>query len=124
MMSVRKLQVAELLRRNISHVFQAEGRYIYGLEPMVTVTTVQVTPDLALAKVYLSVFNTDNKQAVLLEINTALREIKRNLYNRIKKHVRRMPEITFYLDDTLDEFMRVDEMMQRLRDDHQMGEEE
>jgi ribosome-binding factor A len=35
-----------------------------------------------------------------------------------------MPEITFYLDDTLDEFMRVDEMMQRLRDDHQMGEEE
>ncbi|HQU95991.1 MAG: 30S ribosome-binding factor RbfA [Bacteroidetes bacterium] len=123
-MSVRKLQVAELLRRNISHVFQAEGRYIYGLEPMVTVTTVQVTPDLALAKVYLSVFNTDNKQAVLLEINTALREIKRNLYNRIKKHVRRMPEITFYLDDTLDEFMRVDEMMQRLRDDHQMGEEE
>lgn len=123
-MSVRKLQVAELLRRNISHVFQAEGRYIYGLEPMVTVTTVQVTPDLALAKVYLSVFNTDNKQAVLLEINTALREIKRNLYNRIKKHVRRMPEVTFYLDDTLDEFMRVDEMMQRLRDDHQMGEEE
>ena len=123
-MSVRKLQVAELLRRNISHVFQAEGRYIYGLEPMVTVTTVQVTPDLALAKVYLSVFNTDNKQTVLLEINTALREIKRNLYNRIKKHVRRMPEITFYLDDTLDEFMRVDEMMQRLRDDHQMGEEE
>ncbi len=123
-MSVRKLQVAELLRRNISLVFQAEGRYIYGLEPMVTVTTVQVTPDLALAKVYLSVFNTDNKQAVLLEINTALREIKRNLYNRIKKHVRRMPEVTFYLDDTLDEFMRVDEMMQRLRDDHQMGEEE
>lgn len=76
-MSIRKLQVAELLRRNLSHIFQADGRYIYGTEPMVTVTSVQVTPDLAQAKVYLSIFNTDNKQAVLLEIEAAIVEIKR-----------------------------------------------
>jgi len=123
-MSVRSLQVAELLRRNLSLVFQAEGRYIYGPEPMVTVTSVQVSPDLALAKAYLSIYNTENKQAVLLEVEEAIHEITKNLYQRIKKHVRRMPEVTFYMDDTLDELIKVDEMMRRLRADHQMGEEE
>ncbi|HQP77615.1 MAG TPA: 30S ribosome-binding factor RbfA [Saprospiraceae bacterium] len=123
-MSIRKLQVAELLRRNLSHIFQADGRYIYGTEPMVTVTSVQVTPDLAQAKVYLSIFNTDNKQAVLLEIEAAIVEIKRNLYNRIRKHVRRVPDVIFFVDDTLDEMVKVDEMMRKLRADNQMGEEE
>lgn len=123
-MSIRKFQVAEIIRRNISIVLQSDGQYIYGSEPMVTVTTVQVTPDLALAKIYLSVFNTENKQAVLLELENAIHEVKRNLYNRIKKQVRRVPDIIFYLDDTLDEIMKVDEMMKRLRAENQMGEEE
>ncbi|MBK8746851.1 MAG: 30S ribosome-binding factor RbfA [Saprospiraceae bacterium] len=120
-MSFRKLQIAELLRRNISIVLQADGHYIYGPEAMVTVTSVNVTPDLALAKVYLSIFNSENKQAVLLELEAAIHEVKKNLYNRIRKHVRRVPDIVFYLDDTLDEIHKVDEMMRKLREDNQMG---
>ena len=123
-MSFRKLQVAELLRRNISIVLQADGHYIFGSEPLVTVTSVNVTPDLALAKVYLSVFNVENKQAVLLELEAAIHEVKKNLYNRIKKHVRRVPDIAFYLDDTLDEIIKVDEMLKKLRADNQMGNDE
>ena len=123
-MSFRKLQIAELLRRNISIVLQADGHYIYGPEAMVTVTSVNVTPDLALAKVYLSIFNSENKQAVLLELEAAIHEVKKNLYNRIRKHVRRLPDIVFYLDDTLDEIHKVDEMMRKLREDNQMGSDE
>ena len=123
-MSFRKLQIAELLRRNISLVLQADGHYIYGPVPMVTVTTVNVTPDLALAKIYLSVFNVENKQAVLLELENAIHDVKKNLYHRIRKHVRRVPDIVFYLDDTLDEIIKVDEMFKKLRADNQMGEEE
>ncbi|MBK6373162.1 MAG: 30S ribosome-binding factor RbfA [Saprospiraceae bacterium] len=123
-MSFRKLQIAELLRRNISIVLQADGHYIYGPEAMVTVTSVNVTPDLALAKVYLSIFNSENKQAVLLELEAAIHEVKKNLYNRIRKHVRRVPDIVFYLDDTLDEIHKVDEMMRKLREDNQMGSDE
>ena len=123
-MSFRKLQIAELLRRNISFVLQADGHYIYGPEAMVTVTSVNVTPDLALAKVYLSIFNSENKQAVLLELEAAIHEVKKNLYNRIRKHVRRVPDIVFYLDDTLDEIHKVDEMMRKLREDNQMGSDE
>jgi ribosome-binding factor A len=91
---------------------------------MVTVTSVNVTPDLALAKVYLSIFNSENKQAVLLELEAAIHEVKKNLYNRIRKHVRRVPDIVFYLDDTLDEIHKVDEMMRKLREDNQMGSDE
>ena len=123
-MSFRKLQIAELLRRNISIVLQADGHYIYGPEAMVTVTSVNVTPDLALAKVYLSIFNSENKQAVLLELEAAIHKVKKNLYNRIRKHVRRVPDIVFYLDDTLDEIHKVDEMMRKLREDNQMGSDE
>ena len=123
-MSFRKLQIAELLRRNISIVLQADGHYIYGPEAMVTVTSVNVTPDLALAKVYLSIFNSENKQAVLLELEAAIHEVKKNLYNRIRKHVRRVPDIVFYLEDTLDEIHKVDEMMRKLREDNQMGSDE
>jgi ribosome-binding factor A len=123
-MSFRKLQIAELLRRNISIVLQADGHYIYGPEAMVTVTSVNVTPDLALAKVYLSIFNSENKQAVLLELEAAIHDVKKNLYNRIRKHVRRVPDIVFYLDDTLDEIHKVDEMMRKLREDNQMGSDE
>ncbi|MBK8843713.1 MAG: 30S ribosome-binding factor RbfA [Saprospiraceae bacterium] len=123
-MSFRKLQIAELLRRNISIVLQADGHYIYGPEAMVTVTSVNVTPDLALAKVYLSIFNSENKQAVLLELEAAIHEVKKNLYNRIRKHVRRVPDIVFYLDDTLDDIHKVDEMMRKLREDNQMGSDE
>jgi len=72
----------------------------------------------------LSIFNSENKQAVLLELEAAIHEVKKNLYNRIRKHVRRVPDIVFYLDDTLDEIHKVDEMMRKLREDNQMGSDE
>ena len=56
--SKRQLQISEVIRRNFSAVLQQEGGYIYGTEALVTVTTVKVTPDLSLAKIYLSVYNT------------------------------------------------------------------
>lgn len=123
-MSFRKLQVAELLRRNLSIVFQQEGHYIYGNEPLVTVTNVVMTPDLALAKIYLSIYNTNSQEGVLVAIEHAMAEIKKNLYHRIRRHVRRVPDILFYLDETLDEAQKVDELFIRLREDNQMGSEE
>ena len=58
--------MAEQIKRNFSIVLQQEGSYIYGTEPFVTVTNVIMTPDFSIAKIYLSVFNTDNKQEVIL----------------------------------------------------------
>lgn len=120
----RQRQAAELVKRNFSLVLQQEGSYIFGPEPLVTVTGVKMTPDLGLAKIYLSVFNTENKQAVLLEMEEEIVRLRQSLAHRIKRHIRRIPDIAFYADDTLDEMYRVDALFNRLRDENQMGEEE
>jgi ribosome-binding factor A len=120
----RMLQVGELIRRNIGFILQQEGSYIYGTAPFVTVTGVKMSPDLSLAKIYLSVYNIEDKQSVILELETQLTRLRQSLAYRIKKHVRRIPEIHFYLDDTLDEMYRLRELFQQLDDDEQLGEKE
>lgn len=97
-----------------------QGRLLYG-DAMVTVTEVKMSPDLTLAKIYLSVYNTDNKQAVLLEMEDQQTHLRQSLASRLKSHLRRMPDIHFYLDDTLDEIEKVDQLIRKLREDDQMG---
>ena len=111
----RQRQIAETIKRHFSAVLQQEGAYIYGIEPLVTVTTVKVTPDLSLAKIYLSVFNTENKQAVILQMESEKRSLKQAFAARVKKHLRRVPHIDFYLDDTLDEMYRLNQMFDKLK---------
>jgi ribosome-binding factor A len=124
MESIRQKQVAELIKRNISLVLQHEGRYIYGPEPLVTVTNVRMSPDLALAKVYLSIYNIENKQEVILHLDEEVSQMRSSLGRRIRKQVRKIPELAFYMDDTLDEMYRIDEMFKRLEEEGQMGSEE
>ncbi len=97
-----------------------QGRLIYG-DALVTVTEVKMSPDLTLAKVYLSVYNTDNKQAPILEMEDKQQELRQALAYRVRNHIRRVPDLNFYLDDTLDELEKVDRLLKRLKDDNQMG---
>ncbi|NRB49576.1 MAG: 30S ribosome-binding factor RbfA [Saprospiraceae bacterium] len=120
----RQRQVAELVKRNFSMVLQQEGSYLYGPEPLVTVTGVKVSPDFGLAKIYLSIYNTENKQAVILQMEEEIVRLRQTLAQRIRKHVRRIPDIAFYIDDTLDEMYRVDALFDRLRKENQMGSED
>ena len=122
MESKRQKQVAELIRRNFGIVLQQEGGYIYGMEPLVTVTTVKITPDQSMAKIYLSVYNTENKQAVLLQLHDQIHQLRQGLAHRIKKQVRRVPSINLYLDDTLDEMYKLRELFDKLDSDKQMGD--
>jgi ribosome-binding factor A len=121
MESIRQKQVAELVKRNISLVLQTEGRYIYGPEPLVTVTNVRMTPDLALAKVYLSIYNIENKQEVILHLDEEVSQMRSSLGRRIRKQIRKIPELAFYMDDTLDEMYRIDKMFKKLEEEGQMG---
>lgn len=120
MESIRQKQVGEIIRRNISVILRDEGSYIYG-NALVTATNVVVSPDMGQAKIYLSVYNTEEKQAVILMIEDQITRIRQGLAHRIKKHVRRIPEISFYLDDTLDEMFRLNSLFNKLEDEDQMG---
>jgi len=119
----RQQQVGSLIKRHFSTVLMNEGPNIYdGL--LVTVTQVKMSSDLGLAKIYVSIFGTENKMAVVEELeynNTLLRQM---LAHRIKRHVRRIPNINIYLDDTLDEMYRLRGVFGRLHEQNQMGSRE
>lgn len=120
----RQLQVGELIKRNFSIVLQQEGRYIYGDEVLVTVTGVKMSSDLGLAKIYVSIFNTENKQATILQLDQETVRLRQSLAYRIKKHVRRIPNINIYEDETLDEMYKLNSLFDKLHKEKQMGEEQ
>jgi len=120
----RQLQVGELIKRNFSIVLRDEGRNIYGDQALVTVTSVRMSSDLGLAKIYLSIFNTDNKQAPLMQLDQEVVRLRQALAYRIRKHVRRIPDIDLYEDETLDEMYNLNSVFNKMRSEKQMGEEE
>ncbi len=124
METIKQKQTAETIKRHFSIILQEEGGYIYGRDVLVTVTQVRMTPDLSLAKIYLSIYNTENKQAPILQLQEEQVRLRQALAHRVRKQMRRVPEIAFFMDDTLDEMYRVDEIFQRLRQEGKMGEEE
>jgi len=119
----RMLQVAELIRRNFGIVLQQEGSYIYGTEPFVTVTTVKMSPDLGIAKIYVSIYNIEDKFNVIFAMEDEMERLRSSLYHRIRKHMRRMPLIQFYQDDTLDEMQRLNQVFDRINEEDKQEEE-
>ena len=122
MESKRQRQVAELIKRNFSIVLQQEGSYIYGTQPLVTVMEVQVSPDLSVGKVYLSIWNTENKQAVILQMEEEHARLKSSLAHRLRRQLRRLPELNYFIDETLDEMNKVDNLFDELYATDQMPE--
>lgn len=120
MSSIRQKQVGELVRRNFGTQLLEQGRLIYG-DALVTVTDVKMSPDLSLAKIYLSIYNTDNAQAVLLEMEHQLNQLRQGLAHRLRKHVRKAPDIALFIDDTLDEMEKVDRLFAKLKQEKQLG---
>ena len=110
MESKRQKQTAEIIRRHFGQVLLQEGSHIYG-GAFVTVTKVYVTPDISLAKIYLSVYNVEDKQAIVDKVSSHVHHLKKNLAHRVRKHIRRIPDINFYIDETLDEIYRVNKLL-------------
>ena len=124
MASKRQLQVAEAIKRHFSEVLQREGYLIYGSEPFVTVTGVNVSPDLSQANIYLSVYNVAKKENVIEAVSHHGTKLRQSLASRVRKHMRRVPFLEFHLDEMLDEMEKVDNLFERLYAENQMGEEE
>ena len=123
MESKRQKQTAEVIKRHFGNVLIQEGVNIYG-GAFVTVTKVQVTPDISQAKIYLSIYNSHDKDKIIARIRDSAHILKRDLVKRIRKHIRRIPDISYYNDDTLDEMQKIDRLFTNLRRDNLMGEEE
>ena len=112
--SKRQKQVAAIIQREFSAVLKTEGAYIYGDEALVTVTNVRMTNDLGIAYIYVSVYNTLYKQEIIKLMWESLQRLRGELGKRIRKQVRKIPLIKFYIDDTLDHVERLDQLFGEL----------
>ena len=122
MESIRQKQIGELLRRYFGMLLTEEGSNIYGRDKLVTVTEVKMTPDLLIAKIYISVYGTENKQEVILELEDNYPRLRQALASKAGKHMRRVPELEFFLDDTVDEMYRVEALLNRVtKEDKNLG---
>ncbi|HAD14463.1 MAG TPA: 30S ribosome-binding factor RbfA [Saprospirales bacterium] len=117
MESIRQKQVGELIRRYFGMILTETGTNIYGRGKLVTVTDVKMTPDLLLAKIYISVYGTEDKPEVIMLMEDSHTQLRQALASKIGKQMRRMPDLEFFLDDTVDEMYRVDALLNRVNEE-------
>ncbi len=101
MASIRQKKIANLIKKELSIILQ-HGTRVYCLGSMVSATVVRVSPDLSVARVYISIFAAESKEEVLKNIQLHAKEIKHNLSQVVKHQLRKVPELTFFIDDSLD----------------------
>ena len=104
-------------------VLMEEGSYIFD-KAMVTVTRAVVSPDMQNAKIYLSIFNAENKLEIMMAMDENIHRLRHALATKVGKQMRRIPELKFFLDESLDEFFRMDQILNKLRAENQMGIDE
>jgi ribosome-binding factor A len=98
-------------------ILTEEGRNIYGSDKLVTITDVKMTPDLLVAKVYVSVYGAENKQEVILLLEDNHTHLRQALASKVGKQMRRMPDLEYHLDDTVDEMYRVESLLNRISEE-------
>ena len=111
MESVRQQKINKLLQQDLGTIFQLESRNILGTGAMISVTKVQVSRDLSSAHVYLSLFATDDKQALLNKIVNKQKVFRTMLGKKIRHQLRVVPELLFRLDDSLDYIENIDKLL-------------
>lgn len=111
MSSIRQNKIEGVIREELSMFFQRHAREIC-LGAMVSVTTVRVTSDLSLARCYLSIFAGPDKKSVLENITLHQGRIRGEIGKRLK-NMRKIPELIFHIDDSIDYAMKIDELLKK-----------
>lgn len=108
--SVRQNKVNSLLQRELAEIFLKEARTLVP-GSLITVSAVRVSPDLGLAKVYLSLFPVKDKKAAMTHIRDQGHRLRGILGNSVGKQLRIVPDLVFYLDDSLDRAEEIDKLL-------------
>lgn len=114
----RQAKIARLIQKELSEIFRRQTSALGGV--IVSVSQVRVSPDLSIAKAYLSIFPSDKSSEILQNINKQAKTVRYELAQNVKEVLRKCPELQFYLDDSLDYIENID----RLLGPHKEGAEE
>ena len=109
MNNTRLQRIERQIQKDLGEIFLAETRQLSGI--LISVTKVRVSPDLSVSKAYLSIFPSGKGKEILENINRQKGAIRYELGSRIGKHIRRIPELIFFLDDSIDYLENIDHLL-------------
>lgn len=118
-MSIHTERIAELVQREVARILQRD--YADQLQPMVTITRVRVTDDLSIAYIYASVLGdtSEEREATFRQLEALTSEIREQLASRIRHQVKEIPELKFFLDESLQKAKRMENLFDRIREERE-----
>lgn len=111
MQETRQNRISRLLQKELSLIFQSQTRMMHGV--MVSVTRVKVSPDLSICTAYLSIFPSEKGEEIIKAVNTNQATIRYDLGQRVRNQLRIIPELRFFIDDSLDYIDHIDELLKK-----------
>lgn len=111
MQETRQAKISRLLQKELAQIFQSQTRMMHGM--MVSVTRVKISPDLSICTAYLSVFPSEKAEETVANVNANMKTIRYELGQRIRNQVRIIPELRFFIDDSLDYIDHIDELLKK-----------
>jgi len=109
METTRQQKIERMLQKELGEIFLLYARQLHGT--LITVTNVRISPDLSIARTYLSIFPSDKSAAVLANVLENTRAIRFDLGKRVRFQLRIVPELFFHLDDSLDYLENIDNLL-------------
>jgi len=112
METTRQQRIARLLQKELAGIFQRDTQAL-GRGVLVSVTNVRISPDLSVARVYLSIFPSEKGDEILENIRATAPSVRYKLGNIVRHQLRIIPELNFFLDDSLDYIDHIDELLKK-----------
>ena len=109
METTRQNKIARLLQKELSDIFLGETRKTHGI--LISVSAVRISPDLSIANVYLSIFPSEKAQEILSSIQNNAKQVRYDLAQRVRMQLRKIPELSFFIDDSLDYIEKIDALL-------------
>lgn len=109
METTRQQKISRLIQKELSDIFQRQTQAMHGV--LVSVSAVRVSPDLAIAKAYLSIFPSEKAPQLLKNIQAHAGEVRYELGKRTRFQLRIIPELNFFIDDSLDYLEHIDSLL-------------
>jgi ribosome-binding factor A len=111
MESTRQNKIVRLIQKDLSNIFLAQTRKMKGV--LISVSVVRISPDLSIAKAYLSIYPSSRAQELLDNINANAAQIRYELGNLERHQLRIIPELRFFIDDSLDYIENIDKLLKK-----------
>ena len=105
----RQNKLARSLQQELGDIFLLQTKSMHGV--LVSVSAVRISPDMSIARVYLSIFPSEKGEELIKNINANMKSIRYELGTRVRFQLRIIPELKFFLDDSLDYLERIDELL-------------